>query len=112
MRHNCNQQRFYLYYTIISSASGVYALIGAAAALGGVTRMTISLVVIMFELTGGLTYVMPIMFACVTAKWVGDAFESRGIYDAHIELNEYPYLDNKSSISHTTLSGERLESLF
>ena len=65
----------------------------------------------MFELTGGLTYVMPIMFACVTAKWVGDAFESRGIYDAHIELNEYPYLDNKSSISHTTLSGERLESL-
>ena len=98
-------------YTIISSASGVYALIGAAAALGGVTRMTISLVVIMFELTGGLTYVMPIMFACVTAKWVGDAFESRGIYDAHIELNEYPYLDNKTSISHTTLSGERLESL-
>lgn len=85
--------------------SGVYALIGAAAALGGVTRMTISLVVIMFELTGGLTYIMPIMFACVTAKWVGDAFGSCGIYDAHIELNEYPYLDSKSSIAQTTLSG-------
>jgi len=85
---------------------GVYALIGAAAALGGVTRMTISLVVIMFELTGGLTYVMPIMFACVTAKWVGDAFGNRGIYDAHIELNEYPYLDNKTSIAQTTLSGQ------
>jgi len=85
---------------------GVYALVGAAAALGGVTRMTISLVVIMFELTGGLTYIIPIMFACVTAKWVGDAFESRGIYDAHIELNEYPYLDNKSSIAQTTLSGQ------
>lgn len=85
---------------------GVYALIGAAAALGGVTRMTISLVVIMFELTGGLTYIMPIMFACVTAKWVGDAFGSCGIYDAHIELNEYPYLDSKSSIAQTTLSGQ------
>jgi len=85
---------------------GVYALVGAAAALGGVTRMTISLVVIMFELTGGLTYIIPIMFACMTAKWVGDAFGNRGIYDAHIELNEYPYLDNKKSLEHVTLSGQ------
>jgi len=29
-------------------------MVGAAAALGGVTRMTVSLVVIMFEVTGGL----------------------------------------------------------
>jgi len=85
---------------------GVYALVGAAAALGGVTRMTISLVVIMFELTGGLTYIIPIMFACMTAKWAGDAFGNRGIYDAHIELNQYPYLDNKKSLEHVTLSGQ------
>jgi len=35
---------------------GVYAFIGAAAALGGVTRMTVSTTVIMFELTGSLSY--------------------------------------------------------
>lgn len=32
---------------------GLYALVGAASTLGGVTRMTISLVVVMLELTGG-----------------------------------------------------------
>jgi chloride channel 3/4/5 len=40
---------------------GSYAMVGAAAFMGGVTRMTVSLVIIMFELTGALTYVLPIM---------------------------------------------------
>ena len=33
---------------------GLYAVIGAAAVMGGVTRITISMVVIMVEVTGGL----------------------------------------------------------
>ncbi|CAG2216453.1 CLCN3_4_5 [Mytilus edulis] len=45
---------------------GLYAMVGAAAALGGVTRMTVSLVVIMFELTGGLQYIVPLMLAVMT----------------------------------------------
>ncbi|KAF7935232.1 uncharacterized protein EAE97_008139 [Botrytis byssoidea] len=73
---------------------GTYAIIGAAAALGGVTRMTVSIVVIMFELTGALTYVLPIMIAVMISKWVGDAFGKRGIYESWIHLNEYPFLDN------------------
>ncbi|XMA20186.1 hypothetical protein WAI453_012977 [Rhynchosporium graminicola] len=73
---------------------GTYAIIGAAAALGGVTRMTVSIVVIMFELTGALTYVLPIMIAVMASKWVGDAFGKRGIYESWIHFNGYPYLDN------------------
>jgi len=73
---------------------GTYAIIGAAAALGGVTRMTVSIVVIMFELTGALTYVLPIMIAVMLSKWVGDAFGKRGIYESWIHFNEYPFLDN------------------
>jgi chloride channel 3/4/5 len=73
---------------------GTYAIVGAAAALGGVTRMTVSIVVIMFELTGALTYVLPIMIAVMISKWVGDAFEKRGIYESWIHFNEYPFLDN------------------
>ena len=74
---------------------GTYAIIGAAAALAGVTRMTVSIVVIMFELTGALTYVLPIMIAVMISKWVGDAFGRRGIYESWIHFNEYPFLDNR-----------------
>ena len=42
---------------------GVYAMVGAAAVLGGVCRVTISLVAIMLELTGGMTYIVPFMIA-------------------------------------------------
>ncbi|CAK7197466.1 chloride channel [Sporothrix eucalyptigena] len=76
---------------------GTYAIVGAAAALTGVTRVTVSIVVIVFELTGALTYVLPIMVAVMISKWVGDAFSRRGIYEAWIHFNEYPYLDNSSS---------------
>ncbi|KFH40736.1 H(+)/Cl(-) exchange transporter-like protein [Hapsidospora chrysogenum ATCC 11550] len=73
---------------------GTYAIVGAAAALAGVTRMTVSIVVIMFELTGAVTYVLPIMVAVMISKWVGDAFGRRGIYESWIHFNEYPFLDN------------------
>ncbi|KAK8019351.1 voltage gated chloride channel [Apiospora arundinis] len=73
---------------------GTYAIIGAAATLAGVTRLTVSIVVITFELTGALTYVLPIMVAVMLAKWVGDAFSRRGIYESWIHFNGYPFLDN------------------
>ncbi|EZF14815.1 hypothetical protein H112_05987 [Trichophyton rubrum D6] len=74
---------------------GTYAIVGAAAALGGATRMTVSIVVIMFELTGALTHVIPIMIAVMLSKWCGDIFGKRGIYESWIHLNEYPFLDQK-----------------
>ncbi|KAJ8028430.1 H(+)/Cl(-) exchange transporter 3 [Holothuria leucospilota] len=86
--------------------AGLYAMVGAAACLGGVTRMTVSLVVIMFELTGGLVYIVPLMVAVVISKWVGDAFTKGGIYDGHIELNDYPYLDSKREFIHNTLAAD------
>lgn len=73
---------------------GVYAIIGAASTLAGVTRMTVSIVVITFELTGALTYVLPIMIAVMLSKWVGDAFSRRGIYESWIHFNGYPFLDS------------------
>lgn len=72
--------------------TGFYAVIGASAMLGGVTRMTISLVVILFELTGALSHVLPIMISVMVSKWVGDAFGKEGIYSRWIALRRYPWL--------------------
>ncbi|KAJ6150494.1 hypothetical protein N7471_001693 [Penicillium samsonianum] len=87
---------------------GLYAIIGAAAALGGATRMTLSIVVIMFELTGALTYVIPIMIAVMLSKWCGDIFGKRGIYESWIRLNEYPFLDHRDDTTPPDVSAHRV----
>ena len=43
-------------------------------------RMTVSLVVIMFELTGSLEFIVPTMVAVMFAKWVGDAIYKMVFY--------------------------------
>lgn len=83
---------------------GLYAIVGAGACLAGVTRMTVSLVVIMFELTGSVDSIVPLMVAVMASKWVGDWICKQGVYDAHIALNGYPYLDIKEEFVYTTLA--------
>lgn len=72
--------------------AGVFALMGGAAILGGIARMTISLTVIIIESTNDITYGLPIMMTLMVAKWVGDYF-TEGIYDLHIHLKGAPFLE-------------------
>ncbi|EST09508.2 RNA recognition motif domain protein [Kalmanozyma brasiliensis GHG001] len=72
---------------------GTYAFLGAAAALAGVTRITVSVVVIMFELTGALTYILPTMIVVGITKGIADWFSRGGIAEQMIKFSGYPFLD-------------------
>ncbi|KAK9235174.1 chloride channel [Lipomyces kononenkoae] len=74
---------------------GVYAIVGAGAVMAGVTRMTVTLAVILFELTGSLDHVLPISVAILISKWVAQALEPSSIYDVIIHHNNFPFLDNQ-----------------
>lgn len=64
----------------------------AAAVLGGVVRMTISLAVILIESTADLQFGLPIMLTLMTARWVGNVF-NEGLYDIHVRLAGRPFLE-------------------
>ncbi|KAK2144157.1 hypothetical protein LSH36_781g02019 [Paralvinella palmiformis] len=79
------------YVPSVGTNIGKYALVGAAAQLGGFVRMTISLTVIIIECTGDITFGLPIIITLIVAKWMGDFFNP-GIYDLHIEIWGAPLL--------------------
>lgn len=72
---------------------GTYAFLGAAAALAGVTRITVAVVVIMFELTGALTYILPTMIVVMITKGVGDLYGKGGMAEQTMKFAGYPFLD-------------------
>lgn len=74
---------------------GVYAMVAAGATMTGVTRLTVTLAVILFELTGSLDHVLPFSLGILVAKWTADAIEPLSIYDLLTDMNAYPFLDNK-----------------
>ena len=63
---------------------GVYALVAAGATMCGVTRLSVTLVVILFELTGSLDHVLPFSLSVLVAKWTADALEPLSIYVSKI----------------------------
>jgi chloride channel 7 len=67
--------------------SNTYSLIGAAAVLGGMARMTISLTVILLECTGNEQFVLPLMLVLMSARIVGSMYNA-DLYHIHIHLKK------------------------
>uniref|UniRef100_A0A8C6UVI1 Chloride channel 2c n=1 Tax=Neogobius melanostomus TaxID=47308 RepID=A0A8C6UVI1_9GOBI len=76
--------------TIYNIVPGGYAVVGAAALSGAVTH-TVSTAVIVFELTGQISHILPIMIAVILANAVAQALQP-SIYDSIIRIKKLPYL--------------------
>lgn len=74
---------------------GTYAFLGAAAALSGITHMTVTVAIIMFELTGALRYIIPTMIVIAVTKSINDKWGHGGIADQMIKFNGLPLIDPK-----------------
>lgn len=82
------------FYKKLNIEEGTYALLGAASFLGGSMRMTVSLCVIMVEITNNLKFLPLIMLVLLISKAVGDAF-SEGLYEEQAHLRGIPLLESR-----------------
>lgn len=73
---------------------GVYAYLGAASLLGGSMRMTVSLCVILLELTNNLLLLPLTMLVLLISKSIGDLF-NRSVYEQILHIKGIPYLEEK-----------------
>ncbi|XP_031093188.1 chloride channel protein CLC-d-like isoform X2 [Ipomoea triloba] len=82
------------FYRKLNIEEGTYALLGAASFLGGSMRMTVSLCVIMVEISNNLTFLPLIMLVLLISKAVGDVF-NEGLYEEHARLRGIPLLESR-----------------
>ncbi|KAM8838856.1 chloride channel protein 2-like isoform 2-T2 [Synchiropus picturatus] len=76
--------------TVYPIVPGGYAVVGAAALSGAVTH-TVSTAVIVFELTGQISHILPVMIAVILANAVAQALQP-SLYDSIIRIKKLPYL--------------------
>ncbi|XP_050381898.1 chloride channel protein CLC-c isoform X1 [Argentina anserina] len=81
-----------LFESISSLDTGLFALLGAASFLGGTMRMTVSLCIILLELTNDILLLPLVMLVLLISKTVADNF-NKGIYDQIVKIKGLPYLE-------------------
>ncbi|KAK4790796.1 hypothetical protein SAY86_031209 [Trapa natans] len=72
---------------------GLFAVLGAASLLGGTMRNTVSLCVMLLELTNNLLMLPLMMIILLISKTVADAFNGN-VFDTIMKLKGFPYLEN------------------
>ena len=81
---------------------GAFALVGMGAVFAGVIRAPITSVLIIVEMTGGYSLILPLMIANMTAYVIARRFRVQSIYEALLE---------QDGVKLQALRGERVETL-
>ncbi|KAJ9557304.1 hypothetical protein OSB04_011918 [Centaurea solstitialis] len=81
-----------LLFSVSNLDVGLFALLGAASFLGGTMRMTVSLCVILLELTNNLLMLPLMMLVLLISKSVADNF-NKGVYDQIVRMKGLPFLE-------------------
>ncbi|EMS55037.1 Chloride channel protein CLC-c [Triticum urartu] len=90
--------------------TGLFAIVGAASFLGGTMRMTVSVCVILLELTNDLLLLPLIMLVLLVSKTVADCF-NKGVYEQIVRMKGLPFLEvhadacMRSLVASDVLSG-------
>ncbi|GKY93401.1 hypothetical protein MPSEU_000307700 [Mayamaea pseudoterrestris] len=87
-----------------------FALLGAAALLAGIQRSPVSLCVIIIEGTGQVKTLIPVIITVVIARYVGDLVSRLGLYEAAMEINQYPYLHHDDLRNYDIIEVSRIMS--
>ncbi len=90
---------------------GVYALLGSLAVFSGFTKLSVSVIVIMFELTGTLNFVVPCMITLMVAKLTGDLIEKDGFLESVIIMKGFPFLDPRKESTQIIAISDRMTPL-
>ncbi|XP_022250367.1 chloride channel protein 2-like [Limulus polyphemus] len=93
--------------TVTKIIPGGYAVVGAAALSGSVTH-TVSTSVIVFELTGQMSHILPVIIAVLISNAIAQSLQP-SIYDSIIKIKKLPYLPpilTVSSVAHNVYVDE------
>lgn len=71
-------------FPAVTESAGAYGLIGMGAALAGATRAPVTAVIILFELTGQYSIILPLMAAVALAAGTGHRLSRDTIYTAKL----------------------------
>ena len=76
---------------------GIYAIVGGAA-LGGAVTKTVSVAMIVFEMTGQVNHMVPIMVGVIVANFAASSI-TMSIFDVILEFKNFPYIPTLGSIA-------------